>query len=45
MQQRTRRYAKRQRTWFRGEPEIVWLDAGDGIATLLDRSLDLWARG
>jgi tRNA dimethylallyltransferase len=23
----TRRYAKRQRTWFRGEPGVVWLDA------------------
>jgi tRNA dimethylallyltransferase len=22
----TRRYAKRQRTWFRGEPGVVWLD-------------------
>ncbi len=24
----TRRYAKRQRTWFRAEPGITWLDAG-----------------
>jgi tRNA dimethylallyltransferase len=23
----TRRYAKRQRTWFRAEPELEWLDA------------------
>ena len=27
---RTRQYAKRQRTWFRRDPRIVWLDAGDG---------------
>jgi tRNA dimethylallyltransferase len=25
----TRRYAKRQLTWFRAEPGLVWLDAGD----------------
>jgi tRNA dimethylallyltransferase len=30
--QRTRQYAKRQRTWFRGEKRIVWLEAGDGSA-------------
>jgi tRNA dimethylallyltransferase len=35
---RTRRFAKRQETWFRREPEIEWLDArrvaenGKGIA-------------
>jgi tRNA dimethylallyltransferase len=23
----TRRFAKRQRTWFRSEPELVWIDA------------------
>ena len=27
---RTRQYAKRQRTWFRRDPRIVWLAAGDG---------------
>jgi tRNA dimethylallyltransferase len=27
---RTRQYAKRQRTWFRRDPRIVWLEAGDG---------------
>ena len=26
---RTRQYAKRQRTWFRHEKRIVWLEAGD----------------
>ena len=26
LQLRTRRYAKRQWTWFRADPEIVWLD-------------------
>lgn len=26
---RTRQYAKRQLTWFRRDPRIVWIDAGD----------------
>jgi len=29
---RTRQYAKRQLTWFRRDPRIVWLDAGEGPA-------------
>jgi len=29
---RTRQYAKRQRTWFRRDPRVVWLEAGDGPA-------------
>lgn len=28
---RTVAFAKRQRTWFRSEPEIAWLDATDGL--------------
>ena len=32
--QATRRYAKRQRTWFRSEPEVAWLDASGGLDTL-----------
>jgi len=27
--QRTRQYARRQATWFRGDPRIVWVEAGD----------------
>jgi tRNA dimethylallyltransferase len=30
----TRRYAKRQRTWFRAEPGLRWLDAADRRANL-----------
>jgi tRNA dimethylallyltransferase len=26
---RTRQYAKRQRTWFRRDPRIAWLEAGE----------------
>ncbi|MBC7544579.1 MAG: tRNA (adenosine(37)-N6)-dimethylallyltransferase MiaA [Candidatus Sericytochromatia bacterium] len=33
IQQQTRRYAKRQLTWFRGDAELAWLDL-DGCATL-----------
>jgi len=29
MQRDTRRYAKRQITWFRGDPEFQWIEAGD----------------
>lgn len=35
----TRQFAKRQRTWFRGIPEIEWFDSNDPI--LLDR---VWNR-
>ena len=27
IQQNTRRYAKRQMTWFRGEKDVIWVDA------------------
>ena len=30
--QRTWAYARRQRTWFRSEPDITWLEAGEGAA-------------
>lgn len=30
---RTRQYAKRQRTWFRGDPEVRWVDAGNRTAS------------
>lgn len=37
----TRRYAKRQETWFRREPEIEWVDAGEasGLARELAASV------
>ena len=40
---RTRQYAKRQLTWFRRDPRIVWLAAGDGPAD--DRDLVVEAAG
>ncbi|MFN8621928.1 MAG: tRNA (adenosine(37)-N6)-dimethylallyltransferase MiaA [Chloroflexota bacterium] len=38
---RTRRYARRQETWFRAEPGITWLDPGEGR---LRAALDAAAR-
>ncbi|MEO7119192.1 MAG: tRNA (adenosine(37)-N6)-dimethylallyltransferase MiaA [Candidatus Limnocylindrales bacterium] len=31
--QRSRAYARRQRTWFRAEPDVTWLAAGDPATT------------
>lgn len=40
IKQATRRYAKRQLSWLRGDPEIVWLRANEGITdTLVERAL------
>jgi tRNA dimethylallyltransferase len=33
---RTRAYARRQATWFRSEPGVGWLDAGDPTTAALD---------
>lgn len=32
----TRRYAKRQRTWWRGEPDVEWVDAAQARVTLAE---------
>jgi tRNA dimethylallyltransferase len=37
-QRESRRYAKRQMTWFRSDPEIIWLDATEGVNELLIRA-------
>lgn len=38
IKQRSRNYAKRQLTWFRGNREAIWLDAlQDNTATIVDR--------
>ena len=36
---RTRAYAKRQMTWFRGEQDVHWLDAERPVEDLLQESL------
>ena len=41
---RTAQYAKRQMTWFRRDPRITWLDAGDGPADdpiIVERAVSL----
>ena len=38
---RTRQYAKRQRTWIRGEPGVEWLDASLAAA-VVERIVDRW---
>ena len=38
---RTRRFVKRQRSWWRRDPRIVWLDGAD--SGLVDRALDTLA--
>jgi tRNA dimethylallyltransferase len=38
----TRRYAKRQRTWFRREENVTWLDAGEGEERLAARIVSAW---
>jgi tRNA dimethylallyltransferase len=37
----TRRFARRQESWFRRDPRIRWLDATEGGATLAERALEL----
>ncbi|MDR1421450.1 MAG: tRNA (adenosine(37)-N6)-dimethylallyltransferase MiaA, partial [Coriobacteriales bacterium] len=40
IKQSTRRYAKRQRTWFRRDPRIHWIDATEEHRALLADRLD-----
>ncbi len=39
----TRRYSKRQRTWFRKEADVVWLDAAEGVERLVSRIAAAWS--
>lgn len=41
VRQNTRRYVKRQRSWFRRESRTHWLDAGEGADPLTRRALEL----
>jgi tRNA dimethylallyltransferase len=40
----TRRYSRRQRSWFRNEPDVVWLDAVQDPESLAERIVEMWAR-
>jgi tRNA dimethylallyltransferase len=41
---RTWRFARRQIRWFRRDPRITWLEAGDNPCDLLPALLALWSR-
>ncbi len=41
MKQDTRRYAKRQLTWFKADPEIVWIPSDEVMKLKKDISLFL----
>ncbi len=36
MKRDTRRYAKRQLTWFRGDPDLVWVHKQEGLAGMFN---------
>lgn len=38
----TRRYVKRQRTWFRAEPGLCWFDAAEESLKLAERVVEHW---
>jgi tRNA dimethylallyltransferase len=41
---RTKRFARRQVRWFRRDPRITWLAAGENPCDLLPELLALWSR-
>lgn len=41
LKRNSRRYAKRQLTWFKRDAEIIWLDASEGGSVLLDKIVSL----
>jgi len=43
--QRTWAYARRQRTWFRAEPDVWWLEAGEGSVKSAATALSSFLRG
>lgn len=42
VQRNTRRFVKRQRTWFRSEANVVWLDAAIGVDAVVEQIVTLW---
>ena len=40
----TRRLAKRQLTWFRADPEVVWVDAEHGLKEASSLLVEFFAR-
>ncbi|MEI6306608.1 MAG: tRNA (adenosine(37)-N6)-dimethylallyltransferase MiaA, partial [Deltaproteobacteria bacterium] len=38
----TRRYAKRQLTWFNADPAIIWLEYSENFANILQHAIDFY---
>jgi len=45
MQRDTRRYAKRQMTWFRNDKEINWVEYSDNFASIYNNVIEFFAKG
>ncbi|HEY4745513.1 MAG TPA: tRNA (adenosine(37)-N6)-dimethylallyltransferase MiaA [Desulfuromonadaceae bacterium] len=43
IQRDTRRYAKRQLTWFKADPDILWLEYSENFATILQHAIEFFA--
>jgi tRNA dimethylallyltransferase len=41
---RTRRFARRQRSWFRRDPRVTWLEVGADAAPVVAALVRRWAR-
>ena len=44
IEQATRRYAKRQLTWFRGDPQVHWLSGFGNDPTIQQQTLALYQK-
>jgi tRNA dimethylallyltransferase len=45
MQRDTRRYAKRQMTWFKNDKEINWVEYSDNFASIYNNVIEFFAKG
>jgi tRNA dimethylallyltransferase len=45
MKRDTRRYAKRQMTWFNGDKEINWVEYSDNFASIYNHVIEFFAKG
>ena len=41
----SRRYAKRQMTWFKSDEEINWVEYSDNFASIITNVIDFFAKG
>jgi tRNA dimethylallyltransferase len=45
MQRDTRRYAKRQLTWFKNDNEINWVEYSDNFASIYNNVIEFFVKG